>query len=103
MILEDGEWRADSLLAGCTKMPLRHRKSTLGPEGREREYPQDPGLDLDRREEILAAVPGTRVVRGSFRTGNSDSSFSFGGSMSPYDNQVNIYGELETEWRPPSW
>ena len=37
------------------------------------------------------------MVRGSFRTGNSVSSFSSGGSMSPYDNQANIYGELETE------
>ena len=55
---------------------------------------------MEQREDILAAVPGTSVVRGSFRTGNSGSSFSSGGSMSPYDNQVNIYGELETESAP---
>ena len=96
--LEDGEWRS-GILAGFTadRCPYVAESLPSGPEGREREIPEIPGLDLDRREEIFAAVPGTRVVRGSFRTGNSGSRFSSGGSMSPYDNQVNIYGELETE------
>ena len=56
-----------------------------------------PGLDMERSEEILAVVPGTRVVRGSYRTGNSVSSFSSSGSMSPYDHEVNIYAELQTK------
>ena len=68
-----------------------------GPDGREREFPRIPGLDLERRDDILAAVPGTRVVRGSYRTGTYGSSFSSAGSMSPYENQVSIYAELETE------
>ena len=54
-------------------------------------------MDLERREGILDAVPGTRVIRGNIRTGNSGSGFSSGGSMSPYDNQVNIYAEVATE------
>ena len=96
--LEHGEWRS-GFPAGFTadRCPYVAESLPSGPEGREREIPEIPGLDLDRREEILAAVPGTRVVRGSFRTGNSGSSFSSGGSISPYDNQVNLYGELETE------
>ena len=98
VVLEDGEWQA-GLLTGldAQRCPYVAESPRSGPDGREREFPQIPGLDLDRREGILGTVPGTRVVRGSFRTGNSDSSFSSGGSMSPYDNQVNIYGELETE------
>ena len=99
--LEDGEWRA-GFPGGLTtkKCPYITESPSPGPDGGEREFPQIPGLDLERRDDILAAVPGTRVVRGSFRTGNSGSSFSSGGSMSPYDNQVNIYGELETESAP---
>ena len=42
-------------------------------------------------------MPGTRVVRGSYSTGNSSTGFSSARSMSPYDNQVSIYAELETE------
>ena len=101
--LEDGEWRAGFPVALTTeKCPYIAENPSPGPDGREREFPQIPGLDMEQREDILAAVPGTRVVRGSFGTGNSGSIFSFstGGSMSPYDNQVNIYGELETESAP---
>ena len=96
--LEDGKWRA-GFPVGFTaeSCPYVASSPSSGPEGREREYPQIPGMDLERREGILDVVPGTRVVRGSFRTGNSGSSFGSGGSMSPYDNQANIYGELETE------
>ena len=98
VVLVDGERRA-GLLTGldAQRCPYVAESPRSGPEGREREFPQIPGLDLEGREEIFAAVPGTRVVRGSFRTGNSGSSFSYGGSTSPYDNQVSIYAELETE------
>ncbi len=96
--LEDGEWRAGFPMGftanGC---PYVASSPPSGPEGREREYPQIPGMDLERREDILDAVPGTRVIRGNIRTSNSGSGFSSGGSMSPYDNQVNIYAEVETE------
>ena len=96
--LEDGEWRAGFPAALTTKKcPYIAESPSPGPDGGEREFPQILGLDLERREDILAAVPGTRVVRGSFRTGNSGSSFSSGGSLSPFDNHVNIYAELETE------
>ena len=37
------------------------------------------------------------MVRGSYRTGSYGSSFSSAGSLSPYENQVSIYAELETE------
>ena len=37
------------------------------------------------------------MVRGSYRTGTYGSSFSSAGSMSPYENQVSICAELETE------
>ena len=96
--LEDGEWRA-GFPVGFTAKRCPYVASTppSGPEGREREYPQIPGMDLERREGILDAVPGTRVIRGNIRTSNSGSGFSSGGSMSPYDNQVNIYAEVETE------
>ena len=98
---EEGEWRA-GFPVGFTPLtgnrcPYVASSPPSGPEGREREYPQIPGLDLERRDDTLSAVPGTRVVRGSYRTGNYGSSFSSGGSMSPYDNQVSIYAELETE------
>ena len=96
--LEDGEWRA-GFPVGFTAKKCPYVASTppSGPEGREREYPQIPGMDLERREGILDAVPGTRVIRGNIRTSNSGSGFGSGGSMSPYDNQVNIYAEVETE------
>ena len=96
--LEDGEWRAGFLTALIAqRCPYVASSPPSGPEGREREFPQIPGLDLERREGILDAVPGTRVVRGSYRTGNSVSGFSSSGSMSPYDHEVNIYAELQTE------
>ena len=98
--LEDGEWRSGFPAALTTKKCPYIAERSPGPDGGEGEFPQIPGLDMEQREDILAAVPGTRVVRGSFRTGNSSSSFSSSGSMSPYDNQVNIYGELETESAP---
>ena len=96
--LEDGEWKA-GFPVGFTanRCPYVASSPPSGPEGREREYPQIPGMDLERHESVLDAVPGTRVIRGNIRTGNSDSGFSSGGSMSPYDSQVNIYGEVETE------
>ncbi len=96
--LEDGEWKA-GFPVGLTanRCPYVASSPPSGPEGREREYPQIPGMDLERRESVLDAVPGTRVIRGNIRTGNSGSGFSSGGSLSPYDNQVNIYGEVETE------
>ena len=96
--LEDGEWRAGFPMGStATRCPYVASSPPSGPEGREREYPQIPGMDLERRESVLDAVPGTRVIRGNIRTGNSGSGFSSGGSMSPYDNQVNIYAEVETE------
>ena len=96
--LEDGEWRAGFPAALTVKRcPYVASSPPSGREGGEREFPQIPGLDMEQREDILAAVPGTRVIRGSFRTGGSGSGFSSGGSMSPYDNHANIYAELETE------
>lgn len=96
--LEDGEWKA-GFPVGFTanRCPYVASGPPSGPEGREREYPQIPGMDLERREGILDAVPGTRVIRGNIRTGNSGSGFSSGGSLSPYDNQVSIYAEVDTE------
>ncbi len=96
--LEDGEWRAGfpvGWVGGSCPYAASERPS--GPEGRGREFPQIPGLDLNLRRDVLAAVLGTRVLHGSYRTGNSASSFSSGGSMSPYENQINIYAELETD------
>ena len=96
--LEDGEWRAGFPMGfTANRCPYVASSPPSGPEGREREYPQIPGMDLERREGILDAVPGTRVIRGNIRTSNSGSGFSSGGSMSPYDNQVSIYAEVETE------
>ena len=99
--LEDGKWRAGlpTLLAGLPpgRCPFMASSPPSGPDGREREFPQIPGLELERRGDVLAAVPGTRVLHSSYRTGNSASSFSSGGTMSPNDNQINIYAELETD------
>ena len=96
--LEEGEWRA-GFPSGYIgdKCPYVASSPPEGPEGREREYPQIPGLDLERYDEIFAGVPGTRVLSGSFTTGSYGSSFSSAGSMSPYENQASIYAELETE------
>ena len=96
--LEDGEWRA-GFLYGLTfgRCPYNAPSPRSGPDGRESDFPLIPGLDLERREDILAAVPGTKVVHGSFRTDSSGSSFSSGGSMAAASNQVNIYAELETD------
>ena len=81
---------------GC---PYAASSAPSGPDGDEREYPQIPGLDLERREYLLDAVPKfrTRVVRVSIRTCNSGSGFRSDRSMSPYDNHVNFYAEVETE------
>ena len=101
--LEDGKWRAGlpTLLGGLGlppgRCPFMAPSPPSGPDGRERGLPQIPGLDLERRGDVLAAVRGTRVLHGSYRTGNSASSFSSGGSMAPNDNQINIYAELETD------
>jgi hypothetical protein len=96
--LEEGEWRAGfpaSLTA--ESCPYKASEPPSGPEGRERQFPQIPGLDLEPRDDILAAVPGTNVVHGSVRTGNSNSSFSTGGSKAGGLKEVNIYAELETD------
>ncbi len=97
--LEEGEWRAGFHVAGFTanRCPFVVSSPSSGPDGSEPEFPQIPGLDLKRREAILAAVPGTRVLHSNYRTDSFGSSFSTGGSMSPYDNNVNIYAEVETE------
>ena len=96
--LEDGEWRA-GYLYGLTlgRCPYDVPNPPSGPDGRERDFPQIPGLDLDRHEDILSAVPGTRVVHGNFRTDSSSTGFSSRGSMAASSNQVNIYAELETD------
>jgi len=98
LALEEGKWRA-GFPSGYIgdRCPYVASSPPSRTEGREREYPQIPGLDLERHDDILAAVPGTRVVRGSFRTGTYGSSFSSAGSMSPYENQVSIYAELQTK------
>ena len=94
--LENEKWRvgflADLTIESCPYIAL-----PSGPEGGQRDFPQIPGLDLERREDILAAVPGTKVVHSSFRSDTFGSSSSTGGNMSAYDNQVNIYAELETD------
>ena len=96
--MEEGEWRAGFPVDfTANRCPYAASSPPSGPEGREREFPQIPGLDLERRDDIFLAVPGTRVIRGSYRTVNYGSSFSSAGSMSPYDNQVSLYAELETE------
>ena len=98
--LEEGKWRA-GFPAGLTveSCPYKASEPPSGPEGRERQFPQIPGLDLnlERRHDILAAVPGTNVVHGSVRTGNSNSSFSTSGSRAGGLKEVNIYAELETD------
>ncbi len=95
--LEDGTWRAGFLYGPVEICPYVVSDRPSGPDGRENEFPQIPGLDLNRREDILAAVPGARVVHGSFRNDSSVSSFSTGGRMSAIDNQVNIHAELEVD------
>ena len=99
--LEDGKWRAGvaTFLVGrpSGSCPFVASGPRSGLEGREPEFPQILGLDLDRHEDILAAVPRTRVVHGSIMTGNSSNGFSTGGTMSAYDNQVNIYAQQEAD------
>ena len=96
--LEEGEWRS-GFPSGYIgdRCPYVASNPPSGPEGREREYPQIPGLNLERYDEIFAGVPGTRVLSGSFTTGSFGSSFSSASSMRPYENQASIYAELETE------
>ena len=96
--LEDGKWLA-GFLAGLTVETCPYSASVRPSrsEASERAFPQIPGLDLERRKDILAAVPGTRVVHGSFSSDTFGSSFSTSGTMSAYDNQVNIYAEMETD------
>ncbi len=95
---EDGEWRA-GFIYGSTgeRCPFTAYFQSAEPDGREHDFPQIPGLDLDRREDILAVVPGTRVLHGSFAGENFGSSFSTGNSMSGYSNQVNIFAEVESD------
>ena len=98
VVLEDGGWRAGFHYAltvqGC---PYSASTESSGPGNGEHEFPLIPGLDLERREDILAAVPGTRVVHGSFRTDNFASSFSSAGPRAASGQQVIIYAELETD------
>ena len=67
VVLEDGEWQA-GFLYGSTfgRCPYDVPSPRSGPDGRGRDFPLIPGLDLERREDILAAVPGTEVVHVSF-------------------------------------
>ena len=96
--LEDGEWRAGFhyalVLESC---PYTASTEPPEPGSGEREYPPIPGLDFERREDILAAVPGTKVVHGSFRTHNLASSFSSSGPRTGSGQQVIIYAELESD------
>ena len=96
--LEEGQWRA-GFPAGLTAQscPYSASERSSGPDGGELGYPQIPGLELERRGDVLAAVPGARVLHGSIRTDSSVSSFSPGGIVSSYDNQVNIHAEMETD------
>ena len=96
--LEDGEWRAGSLY-GLTvgSCPYNAPSPPSGPDDHERDFPVIPGLDLERRGDILAAVPGTRVLHGNFTTGSFSTSFSSRGPMAGYGKRVNIYAELETD------
>ena len=105
--LEGGEWRA-GFPAGWTaeSCPYKASEWPPGPGAMDHQFPQIPGLKFERVGDVLAAVPGTRVVHGSIRTDNSStmfnsggsiSSISTGGSMSAYDNQVNIYAELKSD------
>ena len=96
--LEDREWRAGfpyGLSFG--RCPYEAPSPPSGSDGRERDFPAIPGLDLGRRDDILAAVPGTRVVHGGIRTDSFGTSFSSPGRMSGNSQQVNIYAELETD------
>ena len=96
--LEDGEWRAGFhhalVLEGCPYTASTEPSETGSGE---REYPLIPGLDFERREDVLAAVPGTRVVHGSFRTDTLASSFSSSGPGVGSDQQIIIYAELKSD------
>ena len=96
--MEDGEWRAGFHYAlALESCPYTASTEPSEPHSGEREYPLIPGLDLERREDILAAVPGTRVVHGNFRTEGFASSFSSGGPRTASGQQVIIYAELESD------
>ena len=95
---EDGKWRAEFHYAiAVERCPYTPSTESSEPGSGEREFPTIPGLDLERREELLAAVPGTRVAGGSFRTDNLHSNFSSGSPRAAYGQQVIIYAELETD------
>ena len=110
--LEGGEWRA-GFPAGWTAESCPYKAFEWPPEpGVIEHFPQIPGLEFEWPGDVLAAVPGTRVVHGSIRTDysstifDSDSSstsfgsisgISTGGTMPAYDNQIKIYAELETD------
>ena len=98
VVLEEGGWRA-GFPAGFTAQscPYMASERPSGPDGRERQSPQIPGLDLDRRGDILAAVPGTKVLHGGFSTETYGSSFSTSSSRAGGPNQVSIFAELETD------
>ena len=103
--LEEGGWRA-GFPAGLTvqSCPYMASERPSGPEGRERQSPQIPGLDLERHDDILAAVPGTNVLHGGFSTETYGSSFSTSGSRAGGPNQVSIYARAGRRTRrAPSW
>ena len=96
MALEDGLWRAGFIYRSTfERCPFEVPSSPSGPD--EHGFPVIAGLDLERGGDILAAVPGTRVLHVSYRNDNSSSSFSTRSSMASYSNQVDIYAELETD------
>ena len=98
VVLEEGGWRA-GFPVGLTAQscPYMASERPSEPDGRERQSPQIPGLDLDRRGDILAAVPGTNVLHGGFSTETYGSSFSTSSSRAGGPNQVSIFAELETD------
>ena len=97
--LEEGEWRAGFPTSlSAESCPYKASEWPSGDEGRGRQFSQIPGLNLnlERRHDILAAVPGTRVVHSAFST-ETFGSISTGSSMAGGPNKVNIHAELETD------
>ena len=98
VVFEGGEWRAGFHYALTVEAcPYTASTESSGSGNGEREFPLIPGLDLERHEDILAAVPGTRVVHGSFQKDNLTSSFISAGPRLASGQQVIIYAELETD------
>ena len=99
VVREGGEWRAGFPYGlSDERCPFSAYIRPSEPNGGERDFPKIPGLGpWDRREDILASVPGTRVVHGTYTSENFGSSFSTGGSMSGYSDQINILAEIRTD------